>query len=110
MPWTGRTTWRPRSALFADVAQEVTRKLDDEDRVPINRYFAGSIVYPPGFATDWNRSYVMEPEGTPIGAAVFLHGLTDAPYSLRHLAEFYRRRASSPSASACPATAPFPPP
>jgi alpha-beta hydrolase superfamily lysophospholipase len=77
--------------VFAQVAQDVTQRLDDEDRVPINRYFAGSIVYPPAFATDWNRSYVLEPEGRPIGAAVFLHGLTDSPYSLRHLADLYRR-------------------
>jgi hypothetical protein len=32
------------------------------------------------------------PEGTPRGAAVFLHGLTDAPFSLRHIAEAYRAR------------------
>jgi alpha-beta hydrolase superfamily lysophospholipase len=90
MDWSGYMAAEERA--FAEVAREVTRKLDDEDRVPINRYFAGSIVYPPSFATDWNRSYLMEPEGTPIGAAVFLHGLTDAPYSLRHLAELYRRQ------------------
>ncbi len=78
--------------VFAEVAQEVTQGLDDEDRVPINRYFTGSIVYPLGFSTDWNRSYVLEPDGPPIGAAIFLHGLTDTPYSLRHLADLYRRQ------------------
>ncbi|WP_315974487.1 hypothetical protein [Microvirga sesbaniae] len=87
--WSGYMAAEKR--VFAEVAQEVSQKLD-EDRLPINRYFAGGIVYPPGFATDWNHSYVFEPEGKPIGAAVFLHGLTDSPYSLRHLAEFYRRR------------------
>ncbi len=45
---------------------------------------------PAGFAHDWNRSYVLEPDGPPKGAVVLLHGLTDAPYSLRHIAERYR--------------------
>jgi alpha-beta hydrolase superfamily lysophospholipase len=60
--------------------------------VPINRYFAQSPVYPARFAQDWNRSYVMEPDGKPIGTAVLLHGLTDSPYSLRHVAKLYRDR------------------
>jgi alpha-beta hydrolase superfamily lysophospholipase len=68
----------------------VTEKLDPEDRVPGNRYFAGSPLYPGHFSQDWNRSFLLEPDGAAIGAAVFLHGLTDSPYSLRHLAERYR--------------------
>jgi alpha-beta hydrolase superfamily lysophospholipase len=76
--------------IFDDVRTEVTAKLEAEDRIPINRYFDGSIVYPGHFAQDWNRSYVLEPDGAPVGAAVFLHGLTDSPYSQRHIAERYR--------------------
>ncbi len=76
--------------LFADVRSQVTEKLPPEAQVQSNRYFEGSRVYPPSFAHDWNRSYILEPEGKPIGAVVFLHGLTDAPYSLRHLARRYR--------------------
>ena len=34
----------------------------------------------------------MEPDGKPIGAVVLLHGLTDSPYSLRHIAKRYRDR------------------
>ena len=58
--------------------------------MPGNRYFAGSPIYPGKFAQDWNRSYVMEPAGAPAGAVVLLHGLTDSPYSLRHIAQRYR--------------------
>jgi alpha-beta hydrolase superfamily lysophospholipase len=76
-------------AVFDDVRTEVTAKLDAAERVPINRYFEGSPVYPGHFAQDWNRSYVLEPEGAPVGAVVFLHGLTDSPYSLRHIARRY---------------------
>jgi alpha-beta hydrolase superfamily lysophospholipase len=77
-------------AIFDDVRAEVTAKLEVEDRVPVNRYFEGSPVHPGHFAQDWNRSYVLEPDGAPAGAAVFLHGLTDSPYSQRHIADRYR--------------------
>jgi alpha-beta hydrolase superfamily lysophospholipase len=77
-------------AIFDDVRAEVTAKLEVEDRIPVNRYFEGSPVHPGHFAQDWNRSYVLEPDGAPAGAAVFLHGLTDSPYSQRHIADRYR--------------------
>lgn len=76
-------------ALFADVTREVVQKLPEEDRVPSNRYFAGSVVYPPHLSHDWNRSYELVPEGEPAGVVVLLHGLTDSPYSLRHVARRY---------------------
>jgi alpha-beta hydrolase superfamily lysophospholipase len=77
-------------AAFDAVHREVEDKLTPKERVPVNRYFEGSPVHPARFATDWNRSYVLEPEGTPVGAVVLLHGLTDSPYSLRHIARRYR--------------------
>jgi len=77
-------------AVMASVRSEVIQKLAPDDRVPINRYFEGSPIYPAHFAHDWNRSYVMEPDGEPVGVVVLLHGLTDSPYSLRHIAERYR--------------------
>jgi alpha-beta hydrolase superfamily lysophospholipase len=77
-------------AAFDDVRAEVTGKLGAAERVPVNRYFEGSPVYPGQFAQDWNRSYVLEPDDDPVGAVVFLHGLTDAPYSQRHVARRYR--------------------
>jgi alpha-beta hydrolase superfamily lysophospholipase len=77
-------------AIFDDVRAEVTAKLEVEDRIPVNRYFEGSPVHPGHFAQDWNRSYVLEPDGAPAGSAVFLHGLTDSPYSQRHIADRYR--------------------
>ena len=78
--------------IFDDVTREVSRKLDATERVPANRYFEGSPVYPGHFAQDFNRSFVLEPTGKPVGAVVLLHGLTDSPYSQRHIARFYRDR------------------
>ena len=83
---------KAENEAFAGVRAEVTQKLGPDERIPINRYFDGSPIYPARFAQDWNRSYVLEPEGPPKGSAVFLHGLTDSPYSLRHIARQYRER------------------
>jgi alpha-beta hydrolase superfamily lysophospholipase len=79
-------------AIFDSVRTQVTQVLEPDARVPYNRYFDGSPVYPPRFAQDWNRSYVMEPASAPRGAVVLLHGLTDSPYSLRHVARRYAER------------------
>src|SRR5215467_3067487 len=76
--------------IFESLRAEVTQKLDPDERVPINRYFEGSPVYPARFPQDFNRSFVLEPDGPPVGAAVLLHGLTDSPYSQRHIARTYR--------------------
>ena len=77
-------------AIFDDVRAEVTQKLGPDVRVPSNRYYDGAPIYPGRFKEDWNHSYIMEPDGVPVGAVVLLHGLTDSPYSLRHVARRYR--------------------
>ncbi len=91
-----RTDWQgylaAEEAAFEEVRARVTRRLDAEDRIPANRYFENSPVYPGRFAHDWNRSQVMEPAGRPVGAVVLLHGLTDSPYSMRQVARSYRDR------------------
>jgi alpha-beta hydrolase superfamily lysophospholipase len=76
--------------IFQSVRANVTEKLPEADQLPYNRYYAESPVYPPRFAQDWNRSYLLLPPGAPAGAVVLLHGLTDSPYSLRHIGLRYR--------------------
>jgi hypothetical protein len=83
--WAGYVAQEER--IMASIAAEVSQKLPPESRVPINRYFTESPVYPARFAQNWNRSYVMVPDGKPSGVVVLLHGLTDSPYSLRHVAK-----------------------
>lgn len=89
-----QTSWQQYLAheqrLFALVRQHVSAGLDAHDQVDSNRYFEGAGVNPNHFPRDWNRSYVMTPDGEPAGAVVMLHGLTDSPYSLRHIAAHYR--------------------
>ena len=88
LDWTGYL--KAEAALFDQVRSKVTGKLDPEQKIATNRFYDGSPIYPGKFATDWNRSYVLEPAGAPVGAVVLLHGLTDSPYSLRHIARRYR--------------------
>lgn len=88
LDWAGYLAAEQR--VFAQVQREVTALLPPEARTQENRFFAGSPVHPPRFAQDWNRSFALEPQGPPRGAVVLIHGLTDAPYSLRHVAELYR--------------------
>ncbi len=79
-------------AAFDEVRREVTDKLPPGARFAANRFFADSPVYPPGFAQDWNHTFVLTPRSEPRGAVVLLHGLTDSPYSLRHVAMHYLER------------------
>ncbi|MBL8582950.1 MAG: alpha/beta hydrolase [Rhizobiaceae bacterium] len=75
--------------IFRSVETEVVAKIEPEDEFPADRYYAKSPLHPAGFTTDWNRSFILMPEGEPRGAVVLLHGLTDSPYSLRHVARLY---------------------
>lgn len=87
LDWTG---WLAREdAAFAEVEAQMA-DLPERYRGPLSRYDPASPIHPAGFAADWNRSFEAAPEGAPRGAAVLLHGLTDAPYSMRHLADLYR--------------------
>ena len=88
--WTGYLAAEQR--VFDEVKTQVSDKLDASERVATNRYFEGAPMYPEHFKVDWNRSYVLEPSGPPVGAVVLIHGLTDSPYSLRDIAELYRDR------------------
>ncbi|MDE1569858.1 alpha/beta hydrolase [Aquabacter sp. P-9] len=92
----GKADWPAYLAREAKLMEEIRTHVADQlspaARVPGNRYFADSPIYPPHFAQDWNRSFVIEPQGPVKGVAVFLHGLTDSPYSLRHFANLYAQR------------------
>lgn len=88
--------------LFDEMKQQVSDKPEAEDKTPLNRYYSGSVIYPGHFTQDWNRSYILRPMGTPRGAVVLLHGLTDSLYSLRHVAEAYRQQGYVAVASRLP--------
>ena len=77
---------------FGVVRDEIERRLDPAWRVAANRYNPDGQSYPGRLGTDWNRTQVLVPEGDAIGGALLVHGLTDAPYSMRTIAEDLRAR------------------
>ena len=81
---------RAEEAILRDVLCEVVDKVDAQDHALGNRFYAGSVIYPGNFAHEFNHSCILEPDGPPARAVVLLHGLTDSPYSLRHIARRYR--------------------
>ncbi len=88
MDWAA---WLAREdALLEGVRVHVTDELAPKDRALENRYDIDSPMYAPRFAVNWNRSFTLMPDGPPRGAVVLVHGLTDSPFSVRHLAELYR--------------------
>jgi alpha-beta hydrolase superfamily lysophospholipase len=76
--------------IMEKLREEVMKKLPPESLTLANRYAWTSPLNPERFPNNWNRSIILKPEGKPAGAAVLLHGLTDSPYSMRHLAAHYR--------------------
>jgi len=77
---------------FRQVRDEIEQRLDPAWRIPANRYNPDGLSYPGRFGTDWNRTQELSPAGEAIGAALLVHGLTDAPYSMRTIAEELRTR------------------
>ena len=76
---------RLEETLFARLA---AMDLDDglsPGQRRLTRYAPGSISDPARWEQDFNRSYVLTHEEPRIGV-LLLHGLSDSPYSMRHLA------------------------
>jgi alpha-beta hydrolase superfamily lysophospholipase len=90
MDWGGYLQAEAR--LFDTLRAHLRERLEADERSPANRYFEASPLHSGRMAVDWNRSQVLEPTGAPRGAVLLLHGLTDSPYSMRHIAQHYRER------------------
>ena len=86
----GRVTtlerYREREQRLLDqVRTDIAKRLVAADRLPYNRFMPGSRSDPGVWAFNWNRTFVLQPAGDPIGVVLLLHGLTDSPYSLRSI-------------------------
>jgi alpha-beta hydrolase superfamily lysophospholipase len=86
MDWAGYL--RAEQAVF----DELRAHLAAEPRPGRYRYETQSQLGVRGDAIDWNRSQVLAPEGEVLGGVLMLHGMSDSPYNLRHLAEVYLAR------------------
>ncbi len=72
----------------ADVFEELDSLIDGpwakNSPGAFSRYHAESVCNPETIVDrNWNRSYVLEATD-PVGGVLLVHGLSDAPYSLRH--------------------------
>ncbi len=72
--------------LFSQLDELVYAKIKPDQRQAINRYYRGSLSDPERWSPNWNRSFTLSVE-SPKPAVLLLHGMSDSPYSLRHLGE-----------------------
>ncbi|SHG13650.1 Lysophospholipase, alpha-beta hydrolase superfamily [Microbulbifer donghaiensis] len=72
--------------LFAQLDDLIYKKTGAAGPNSINRYLRGSLADPTRWTPNWNRSYLLEAQD-PRSLVLLLHGLTDAPYSLRHMGQ-----------------------
>ncbi len=77
-------------AVFREMNEKVLPAAAPEDRTPLNRYWPDSPINPERYPKNWNRTFELSPEGEIRGGALLVHGLTDAPYSVKADAEVLR--------------------
>jgi alpha-beta hydrolase superfamily lysophospholipase len=76
------------SEVFDELHETVYAEVASEPVVGANRFNAGSVFNSQNHERDWNRTTELTP-AQPHGVALMLHGLTDAPYSMRSTAELF---------------------
>jgi alpha-beta hydrolase superfamily lysophospholipase len=81
---------RIEDAVFRVVHDQIEEPLEAAWRIPANRYNREGHSHPTRLGMDWNRTQVLASPGDPVGGALLLHGLTDAPYSMRTIGERLR--------------------
>jgi alpha-beta hydrolase superfamily lysophospholipase len=72
--------------LFAELDKKVYQKTGPADANSINRYQHGSMTDPTAMKPNWNRTFELTREN-PRAGVLLLHGMSDSPYSLRHLGQ-----------------------
>ncbi len=75
--------------LFEELEGAIYAQVEEADRLAFNRYHRGSATDPGNLFGDFNRTFEVAPEGPVRCGVLLVHGLTDAPYSMRHLADVY---------------------
>lgn len=75
--------------VFREIVERVEPAVPSTDRSATNRYVRGARSYPGRGGRNWNRTFKLVPSEVR-GGALLVHGLTDAPYSMRALAETLR--------------------
>jgi alpha-beta hydrolase superfamily lysophospholipase len=76
---------RREDEILRDVRDRIEAHTPDAFATPANRYFSGSPLNARQLPRDWNRTFELVPQ-TLRGGALLVHGMSDGPYSMRHVA------------------------
>ncbi|MHC4450823.1 MAG: alpha/beta hydrolase [Planctomycetota bacterium] len=77
--------------LFTELKRRISDQIEDKDKTRLNRFHKGSLADPGRWPKNWNRTYEM-PVEEPTAGVVLLHGMSDSPYSLRHIGALLHRQ------------------
>ena len=77
--------------VFQELDTSVYKNTEPGSQVAFSRYTPNSPVDPEQFSPNWNRSFELIP-ANPKGGVLMIHGLTDSPYSMRHLARIFEEQ------------------
>jgi len=77
--------------VFQEMDTSIYKNIELENQFALSRYTSNSPVNPEQFPTNWNRSFELIP-ANPKGGVLMIHGLTDSPYSMRHLARIFEEQ------------------
>lgn len=72
--------------LFRQLDELVYATVRPDQHHAINRYSRDSLSDPQRWSPNWNRSFVLSAK-SPKAGVLLLHGMSDSPYSLRHLGD-----------------------
>ncbi|MEW6535576.1 MAG: alpha/beta hydrolase [Candidatus Auribacterota bacterium] len=74
--------------LFEELTDRIYDHVPATPLNRLNRFNRESICFPGNYSRDWNRSFELIPSNIK-GGVLLIHGLSDAPYSMKHVAEFF---------------------
>jgi len=72
--------------LFSEMQQRINDTVPPHKFSRINRFSNGSMADPERWPQNWNRTYELKTDN-PTAGVLLLHGLSDSPYSLKHLGD-----------------------
>lgn len=72
--------------VFGELEKKIASRITPRSRDKINRFQPESISNPATWPTNWNRTFVLEHD-KPNASVLLLHGMSDAPYSLRAIGQ-----------------------
>jgi len=79
------------AAVFRELEALVDRGAIEDKRTGLSRFRKGNHSYPEKSGINLNRSNQLRPPVTR-GGVLLLHGMTDSPYTLRHLAALFQAK------------------